>query len=108
VSGLGAVISEVAGTSTVHKVRNASLNARALSEFPNAEVTPLGLRYSIAPGHESDPVVAMAAFRVTPERVVDGRFIRSRSMMVYYSVDDSLAEPRVWPEIIGHETGAPR
>jgi hypothetical protein len=108
ISGLGAVVDEVEGTPTTHRVSEARLNARALSEFPNAEVTPVGLRYSLAPGYESEPVVATSAFRISPVRLVEGRIVHSRSMMVYYSVADPLAEPRVWPQVIGHEVGAPR
>lgn len=79
---------------------SAMLEQRARSEYPNAKIIPLGLRY---PWQATDDTAVAArpreTFQVVPITEVDGRTISGRSQFVFYSVEDEREDPLVWPKV---------
>jgi hypothetical protein len=89
----GAGLDMSLGASVATRVLAEDLDRRVREDFANSEVEPLGLRYSMGPLH-SEP---RHAYKISRRAVVDGREVRSRAIIAYYSVVDAARPPEIWP-----------
>jgi hypothetical protein len=93
ISGLGVNVASAPGV-IPRRLDSGTLDARVRTEFPSSEITPLGLRYSLgAKGGEPRQV-----YKVSRQSMVDGHLVKSRAVMVYYSVADGSTPPETWPK----------
>jgi hypothetical protein len=89
-------------------LRTADIDRRAAADYPGAEITPLGLRYSLPEGPGRHTLRPRQVYRIVPITQVQGEVIRARALMVYYSIADRFAAPEVWPKPNPNDLGDPR
>jgi hypothetical protein len=90
----GAGVKPSMGNATTRQIAVDSLDKRVESDFPNSEITPLGLRYSLgASGAEPRQV-----YKVSRRELMDGVVVHARAQMVYYSATNASLPPEIWPK----------
>lgn len=107
IRSIGPAATLAADRSTVTRFISAeALADRARSEYPNAKVKPLGLRYPWQATSDADLASRpREAFQVTPLAQIEGRQIEGRAHYVFYSLEGDHVAPIIWPVPKPHAAG---